>query len=136
MSKSLPASLQGDEPTETDDETTKGPKDERESYRREKRFWKRGSKATSIMSTGNVVSMKNSPTSMAERKSRMTNIENQIDWQKIPKVEINQHVDEAVESGRESKNESGRSSKEENVKDEKGFDWLSFLNFFHALTYR
>ena len=120
MSKSLPASLQGDEPTETDDETTKGPKDERESYRREKRFWKRGSKATSIMSTGNVVSTRNSPTSMNERKSRLTNVENPIEWQKIPKVEINQHVDEVEESGQELSKENGQTSKEGDAKDETG----------------
>ena len=127
LSKSLPASLQGDEPTEpTEVDEDRGPRDERESYRREKRFWKRGSKATSIMSTGNVVaSTKNSPTSMTDRKSRVT-IENNVacgnvvDWQNIPKVEIVQHVDDD-DDNEESENESPPSpGKEEEKKNETG----------------
>ena len=106
LSKSLPASLQGDEPTETDDEGTKGPQDERQSYVREKRFWKRGSKSTSIMSTGNVApSVRASPTSvMHDRKSPTTNqdVAYQVDWQKIPKVEIVQHEDTVKESEKNS----------------------------------
>jgi hypothetical protein len=124
----LPASLQGDEP-EVDDE--KGPRDDRESYRREKRFWrKRGSKSTSIMSTGNVlpVSTRTSPTSVTDRKSKAM-FENNVastvgggvgvsvgvgvgDWQKIPKVEVVEHVDDDDEkpSGTDSPTDTGQVS--------------------------
>ena len=125
MSKSLPASLQGDEP-EGDDE--RGPRDERESYRREKRFWKRNSKSTSIMSTGNVPvvgnggnvgvggnTTRNSPTSVTDRKSKTTQDYNLTsgEWQKIPKVEIVQHVDSEEGSGKDSNPDSKLDSKEE-----------------------
>ena len=119
ISRSLPASLQGDEP-EVDDE--KGPRDERESYRREKRFWKRGSKSTSIMSTGHVpVSTRNSPTSVTDRKSKAIFDNNVVstvgggvgvgvgDWQKIPKVEVVEHVDdEDKPSGTDSPTDTGQ----------------------------
>ena len=113
----MPASLQGDEPPDTDDddeEGTKGYHDERQSYVREKRFWKRGSKSTSIMSTGNVASTRASPTSvMHDRKSPMTTSQDlviQVDWQRIPKVEIVQHEDTVQDSVKKSVLENGQAS--------------------------
>ena len=58
------------------------------------------------MSTGNVApSVRASPTSvMHDRKSPTTNqdVAYQVDWQKIPKVEIVQHEDTVKESEKNS----------------------------------
>jgi len=88
------------------------------------------------MSTGNVVaSTRNSPTSLTDRKSRVT-VENNVacvnvfEWQKIPKVEIVQHVDNEDGSGKESPRSPG---KEFEAKNESGKNDLNFDEAFWGL---
>ena len=62
-------------------------------------------------------SNRNSPTSTTHNRKSPSTVENVVDWQKIPKVEIVQHVDTVEESEKES---SGRQSNEDGKEDVSG----------------
>ena len=92
------------------------------------------------MSTGNVPvvgnggnvgvggnTTRNSPTSVTDRKSKTTQDYNLTsgEWQKIPKVEIVQHVDSEEGSGKDSNPDSKLDSKEEEPRSDSSKKFLS-----------
>ena len=74
-------------------------------------------KKTHFFNTLNSSSTRNSPTSTTHNRKSPSTVENVVDWQKIPKVEIVQHVDTVEESEKES---SGRQSNEDGKEDALG----------------